>query len=105
MNEEKTYNGYTNYETWCIMMWIDQDQEKLKTIQEIIELGQKEEALGIEIMDAIKNYMDGFIPELEGFPADLLNAAFSEVNFYEIYEHIRDLMKEEKRYQEEKAAG
>ena len=26
MNNEKTYNGWTNYETWAVGLWIDNEQ-------------------------------------------------------------------------------
>lgn len=24
-NETKGYNGWTNYETWCVSLWLDND--------------------------------------------------------------------------------
>lgn len=79
-----TYNGYTNYETWAVALWIDNNQGDSEYWQE-----QAGEAISIhELADQIKETHEEALPEVSGFAADLLNAAMSEVNWYELAENM-----------------
>lgn len=82
MSEE--YNGWTNYSTWLLMTWMDEEGdywvEDIKnhrsidsfknSIQEVWELRQEDLLSGC------------------GFFVDLVNAGMCEVNWYEIAEKI-----------------
>jgi len=83
-------SGWTNYETWAVSLWLDNDVEQYRKIQGHAETdlaffeGDKEAAahsfatwLQKEIEDKIPSY-------LKGLYADLLNGALSAVNWAEI---------------------
>lgn len=99
MENTKTYNGWTNYETWNIALHMDNEQgsqeywaEKAEEILEESEADNvftKEETATLTLADIIKDeFMEG-MPDLGcSAYADLLNGAMSEVNWHEIAEGL-----------------
>jgi len=94
----KEYNGWTNYETWCVNLWLTNDQSTDThwhiAAQEAFEdmecntsgiLTQSEHAR-YYLCEQLKEELDANIPEtLNGTVyADLIGAALSEVNWAEI---------------------
>lgn len=96
----KSYNGWTNYETWAVNLWLDNDEgsqsywaeqatEALKRVR-----GDRDD-IARGFADSIKEQHEEVLPELTGFAADLLNAAMSEVNWHEIATTLLDSAEEE----------
>lgn len=97
--ERKEYNGWTNYETWNVALWMDNEQgsnEYWREVAEEVYAGTDEEdvkeartrdavtCLAARIEEAHEEAM----PEVTGCFADLLGAAMQEVNWEEIAEHL-----------------
>jgi len=86
-----TYNGWTNYETWNWMIWIDNDQglqeywnDQAKAV--LTESDSFNDAVDT-LSDHLKSDADEQLSEtgLSYSPmADLLNASLSSINYYEI---------------------
>lgn len=86
--EGRKHCGYTNYETFAVILWIDSSEDSQSTWR---EKGKKVE--GTELADKACN-LAGTLKEafevgaercrLRGLYADLLNAGLSEVNWYEV---------------------
>jgi hypothetical protein len=87
------YNGYTNYETWNLSLWLDNDREWNRAVND--------KALGLvndvltkdEEIEFLKNFIIDLVqddePKIEpSFFSDVLNASIREVNFREISENI-----------------
>lgn len=84
------YNGWTNYETWLVNLWMSNDEGSY--------LYWAEEAKGYDdahaLADALKDhheewYLDAVGENLHSsLLSDLLGAAFSSVNWIEIAEHL-----------------
>lgn len=98
METDKKYNGWTNYETWLVNLWLDQDaggywneqaEEIYKRAKPSFSSDTQEQAATRDLADALKESHEQEIEEKEltGFYADLMNAALSEVNWHEIAEH------------------
>ena len=101
------YNGWYNYETWNLKLWLDNDQDTYNMVQDKAKsLIKKHEGVFIEdaatelekfnkaefaLADWLKEYTLKNTPELKAsFYSDVLNASIREVNFHEIAKHICD---------------
>jgi hypothetical protein len=95
--EHKEYNGWHNYETWAVNLWMDNSQPMYQDMaQEYFDRAdsdkyftQKERAI-IDFADVLKEEHSENMPEVEGVYSDLLSASLSEVNWYEIAEHYME---------------
>lgn len=116
----KEYNGWYNYETWAVSLWMDNEQgssdywreraqELLKDEFETALRDEPDHTKAMEeavpnatttLEDEIKGSYEESQPALEGFWADLLNAAMSEVNWREIAAHRINDAKDEFDYSE-----
>jgi hypothetical protein len=86
-----TYNGWCNYETWLVHLWLSQDQEVYDALSEDARCADTM----YDAKNAIKNWVENELEQfLEGREAgmfvDLLRSALSEVNWYEIARHMRE---------------
>lgn len=79
------YNGWTNYETWCFSIWIDND-ESLR--DEMIEQALENDDPIDSLTDSLKDFIKESMPDLKGVYIDLLQAAVDEINFREIAENL-----------------
>lgn len=89
------YNGWTNYETWSLKLWIYNDQgsdaywreaarEAWNEAEADRTFSRKERA-AFNLAERLKSETEEAAPELEpSFFSDVLNAAIGEVNWHEI---------------------
>ena len=96
--QTKTYNGWRNYETWCVNLWLSNDHNTYLSINELAseireevetewEEEDKEDATeeaACILAERIKEMVEEGMPTVEGLWADLLGAALSEVDWYAI---------------------
>lgn len=100
MSEAKTYNGWTNYETWNVKLWMDNEQGSYNywtaTAQECYDDAEaddtftRKERAAFDLADRLKSEHEEAMPEVSGMWADLLSAALSDVNWHEIAENMLD---------------
>ena len=108
MNEKK-HNGWTNYETWAVALWINNEQgsqeywrdqaketmhvaltRKLETWE--LKFATKDIA-STDLEERLKSEHEENCPKVEGVYSDLLNASLSEVNWHEIAKSILEDIK------------
>ena len=80
---EKGYNGWTNYETWCVNLWLTNDEyseSELRKIATHWRHYEREDALRTFIRDA----QEEAVPQCLGMFSDLLQSALDNVNWREI---------------------
>jgi len=90
MSNEQKYNGWTNYETWNVALWFDQDDSFwTERAEELVKCNADNAnyALSKEMQEQSEEQAGEV---LKGCPtsmyADLLNASLRAVNWYEIAE-------------------
>ena len=110
--DTKTYNGWSNYETWTVNLWLDNERGSYEYWREQTREHRKMAASCPQVADGtwtadkaeVFNLADQLKEEITaGSPlqasslySDLLGAAISEVNWTEIAEHyLADLRDEE----------
>ena len=97
---KETYSGWTNYETWNVKLWIDNEEgdydywnEQARECydeEEADTYSTKEESAVYELAGRLKSFFEENTPTVTGCYADLLNGALSEVNWHEIAQAIVD---------------
>lgn len=97
------YNGWVNYETWAVKLWLNNDQSTYtywrEVAQSVKDAGPqpykhlddlKREPVFI-LADRLKDELSEQMPELDASMwADLLTAAFGEVDWREIAQSMLD---------------
>lgn len=117
LDENKTYNGWTNYETWAVKLWIDNEEPSYRywreTTREVWDeceeggnafLDTQEQRAQSMLAERLKDELDSQADveihvsgcKVEAsFYNDLMNAALGEVNWHEIAKSMFDDMQEE----------
>jgi len=94
---DKSYNGWTNWETWNLGLWLNNEESTYHEINQLIQgskdvydLSKKLEEWAYDALDD-ENMNPSFI-------MDFVKGAIRDVNFFEIAEHQYCLKIEEKDY-------
>jgi len=101
------YNGWKNYETWNVALWIDNDQGSYSQRQEMAQdawdntdASEDQETRSNEARNALADSLESWVDEMNPINessmfADLLSAALREVDWHEIAENfLEDVDKE-----------
>jgi hypothetical protein len=107
VDKDTRYNGWTNYETWAVALWIDNEQGSYESARELAKdlyrqaeadktFTRREVAVN-DLEDALKEEYEEGNPLADDATvyADLLRAALGEVNWREIAHHYLDEVADE----------
>lgn len=108
MKDEKGYNGWSNYETWCAHLWLTNEQasdaywrDRAAFAWDDAGVNGKEnsphltrsECARFTLADTLKSEIEAAaeaaLPD-SGLATDLLNAAVSEINWDELADAFLD---------------
>jgi hypothetical protein len=108
MTTDNRYNGWTNYETWNVKLWMDNEESSCSYWNEVAqelyddaepdEVFSQRERAAIDLADRLREEHESAMPELTGTYADLLGAALTSVNWDEIARNMVDEIADEERY-------
>ena len=94
-----TYNGWSNYATWAVALWMDNDQGTQEYCAEMARGERDAYKLALVLKDEHDEQCDALLKASEAQAslwADLLHSALGAVNWDEIAEHlIADTAEEE----------
>jgi len=96
--EGKKYQGWTNYETWVVNLWLTNYSGTYDAILESV----RDNAADHDAGEAIKEFVEELNPLNDKEPSlftDLMNGALSEVNWREIAQSLRETLKENEQYE------
>lgn len=84
-----TYNGWANHETWNVALWMDNEEGTYRMIREWAdearEEGTEDGAPRRILADRLEEFVKDNAPDLgASMYADMLGAALSEVDWFEI---------------------
>ena len=94
---DTTYNGWSNYETWLVNLWLDNDgydfdETARDATQQAIDNDQDKADAERALADTIEEMVEEMRPEVSGLFAELLNASLSNVAWREIAaNHLSDV--------------
>ena len=79
--QSRKYNGWTNYETWVVNLWLENDYYTYKYLRQTTPESSAE---------AIKEYIEESNPLIDNASlyGDLLNGAVGEINFEETAQYF-----------------
>ena len=78
---EQGYNGWTNYATWNINLWVDNEERDYRLkVEYLQQLGHK--VTDIDVRRFVKDYMDNTTPDLKDSTVE--GARFQDINWEEI---------------------
>lgn len=97
------YNGWKNYETWNVALWLGNDQGTYSMLSEMAQEAYDDNDGGddsakSDLAKKIESFVDENNPlaDQASMFSDLLGAALREVDYYEIAEHyMEDVEKKE----------
>jgi hypothetical protein len=110
-NPEKGFNGWSNYETWAVKLWMDNDgfdfesfisdaKDAAKRSRTYPNQSKKSKVANL-MAPMLNEYFEDSMPDFGAtLWADLLGAAMSEVDWFEIAENIMDEYDDEEESEE-----
>lgn len=98
MEKETRCNGFANYETWTVSLWMANDSATYRHYQELVrelcEAGgssqsnflSKREAAAVALAETLREDFEVASPTADttSVYSDLMNSALSEVDWYEL---------------------
>tara|TARA_R110000868_G_scaffold365866_1_gene628763 strand:+ start:62 stop:391 length:330 start_codon:yes stop_codon:yes gene_type:complete len=96
----QSYNGWSNYETWLVNLWADNEglqeywQDAAADIYQLAERENRPDDAVSDLADLMSEYYDAAAEEWmssqSGMFADMINSSLREVHWYEIAKHYID---------------
>lgn len=85
---DSTYNGWTNYPTWAVVLWFGSDQGTAQEVEQLArswEENTREGGTLSDLADALAELAEELAPTPSaGLAADLAGYAFAQIDFHEI---------------------
>jgi hypothetical protein len=93
MTENEKYNGWLNYETWLIKLWLDNEQWSYQWIREMAESFRDKDNFRQWFKDWVENLVLDGLKSTEGnLTMDLVMTSFREASLDEIVDsYIEDM--------------
>jgi hypothetical protein len=93
-----SYNGYKNYETWNVSLWIDNDEGSYNFVRDMAQefYDDNPDHAIYNLSQWLKDYHEENNPVTDASVySDLMQSALDNVDWYEIAENWIETIKEE----------
>lgn len=95
MTQDNTYNGWTNYETWVVNLWLANDSGSVDRLNEmardcLMQASGDITNAAYQLAAQIESEHEEFMPKTTGVYADLLGHALRMVDWQEIAQYVVD---------------
>ncbi len=84
--KDETYNGWKNYPTWAVNLWLENDEPLYRETLTMAKFARRQADPSNGLASSLRYWVtDELAPDLGAtFAADLLRYAFGEVDWHEI---------------------
>ena len=91
-DNDSTYQGWTNYPTWAVHLWLSNDEGLYDDARRIVNAEWSDYDAGIALKEYIEELSEVIAPNIFGasFVADIYGWALALVDWHEIAEAFRD---------------
>lgn len=98
MPSDETYNGWRNYETWNVHLWLSNDESSYNDVRQVIadRLASDMETDDRILADLVREYvgdtigLGGYGDAITGMAGDLIGHALSRVDWSAIVAAFRE---------------
>jgi len=87
--DERGYNGWSNYETWCTNLHLTNDQDLYHYANMFSNVESLKQAVTDDVYKLIES-QSAIDPRLAMMYQDLLVASLQSVNWYEVYDSLHE---------------
>lgn len=101
------YQGHTNYETWAMKLWIDNEEGSYEEMREVCKNAVNREDSVEDAIHAAASLMEdsweGQIPDVGSTVfADFLNTSFKEIDWHDVVEaDVKDFWEDKEKDEKE----
>ena len=88
MSQDTTYNGWTNFATWCVALWLSNEQSSDEEARATCQLPDNLHEATAALREMVE--ANNPIADNASLYADLLNSQLRAVNWEEITTHYRE---------------
>lgn len=99
---DETYNGWTNYQTWNVTLWMDSEEPTYNLARSMARDAASSETPRVDLADALKefhaNQLEALYPDIAtgaSVFSDLMGHALDSVNWHEIATNYLEELKDE----------
>ena len=89
----ETYNGWTNYETWLVALWIDNEEHSHHFWRDVARERDTVYEFASEMRETFETMAENKVGASD-FWADMMGAALSEVDWHSVAGNLIDEVKE-----------
>ena len=79
-----SYQGYSNYPTWAVCLWLDNDQGLYEEARDIVRRFRGRDRWQYNAADALETWIGELAPTVTGLFSDLLTHALGEVDWVDV---------------------